>query len=165
MLLPSRCLGCPNTRGCHSGARGAGLSRSRLVMLWRGNGSHGDAGWQRVAQAAGQCSPRDPVSLGVAAVPLLRKCYSSGVLHREPGGGRVSHSAFPTMNKHRHSFCPNPVLGRAAEQGQERRYFWGSFAASSLLKQHHVPDRVCGNHQTLTGAACSHRNTGRERAN
>lgn len=92
-------------------------------MLWRGNGSHGDAGWQRVAQAAGQCPPRAPVSLGAAAMPLLRKCYSSGELHQEPGGGRASHGAFPAMNKQWYLFCPNPGLGSVAEQGQEGRHF------------------------------------------
>lgn len=83
-------------------------------MLWHGNGSHGDAGWQRVVQVARQCPPRAPVSLGAAAVPLLRKCYSSGVLHWEPGGGMV-----PSL------FCPSPGLGSVAEQGQEGRNFWG----------------------------------------
>lgn len=108
-------------------------------------------------------SQRAPVSLRAAAVPLLRKCYSSRVLHQDPGGGRASHGAFPAMNKHRYSLCPNPALRTAAQQGRE--VFLGVTLQHLLLKQHRVPDCVCGNHQTLTGAACSHRNTGPERAN
>lgn len=122
---PQPLLGMPKHQGMPQWSPWHGLSRSRSVMLWCGDGSRGDAGWQRVAQAAGQCPPRALVSLRAAAVPLLRKCYSLGVLHLDPGGGRTSYGAFPSMNKHRYSFCPNPSPGSAAEQGQEGRYFWG----------------------------------------
>lgn len=77
-----------------------------------------------LVQSSTSSPPRAPVSLRVPAMPLLRKCYSSRVLHQEPGGGRASHSAYPAMNKHRYSFCPSPGLGSAVEQGQEGRYFW-----------------------------------------
>lgn len=123
---PQPLLGMPKHQGMLQRSPWHGLSRSRSVMLWCGDGSHGDAGWQRVAQAAGQCPPRAPMSLRAAAVPLLRKCCFSGVLHPDllpPGGGRASHGAFPTMNKHWYSFFPNPGPGSAVGQGQEERYF------------------------------------------
>lgn len=164
---PQPLLGMPKHQGMLQRSPWHGLSQSRSVMLWCGDGSHGDAGWQRVAQATGQCPPRAPMSLRAAAVPLLRKCCCSGVLHPDPdllppGGGRASHGAFPTMNRHRYSFFPQPRPGQCSGAGAGGEVFLGVALQHLLLNQHHVPDCVCGNHQTLTGAACSHRNTGTE---
>lgn len=113
-----------------------------------GDGSHEDAGGQRVA---GQCTPRAPVSLRAAAMPLLRKCSSSAQedpggerappLHQDPGGERASFDAFPTMNNDTR-FVPILAWAGRWSRGRRRGISGGSFAAPSLFKQHHVPVSV-----------------------
>lgn len=55
-----------------------------------------------------------------------------------------------------------PRPGQCSGAGAGGEVFLGAALQHLLLNQHHVLDCVCGNHQTLTGAACSHRNTGTE---
>lgn len=97
VAAPQRCSGCPNTKECHSRARGAALSWSRSLQLC-GVGSHGDAGWQSGWAVPTQRPRVTQSSCHACAQEML--LLSSGELHQDPGGERASHGAFPTMNKH-----------------------------------------------------------------
>lgn len=88
-----------------------------------GDGSHGDAGWQRVA---GQCPPRAPASLRAAATPLLRKCSSS------------AQESCTTDTP----FVPALAWAGQWSRGRRGGISGGSFAAPSLFKQHPVPVSV-----------------------
>lgn len=105
-----------------------------------------------VTQSSCHASAQEMLLLRSAALEPRRE---EGIIWRPP-----HHQQTPifVLSQPRPGQCGRAGAGRGGISG-------GSFAAPFLLKQHHAPDCVCTNHQTLTGAACSHRNTGTERAN
>lgn len=114
----------------------------------------------RAVPSQSPCVPRSGCRASAQEVLLLRSAAPGA--RRGEGVTRClpRHEQTPILDTR---FVPTQAWAAWWSRGRRGGISGGSFAAPSILKQHHVPDYVCGNHQTLRGAACSHRNTGTEK--